>query len=163
VSGGSAVGASGWGAGTNGGWTINKGEFMFRCRTDASGDTVSDRESHDEHTDSDTLPPDRRKCQSAYAHFDEIAAMRRSAAPNRGVRARPSSIQFFATCRELPEEVQGCLVPAYYNGHADDCEANFAHLRKAQLAKIDALFFDDDAEPAPPVVPAKAPLHSNEF
>lgn len=80
-------------------------------------------------------PPSPRACEEAYEdltrYFDADPERRRPP----GLHAQA----FVATCRELPEAAQKCLLFSYMQSHASQCDERLSHVTPDLMRRIAAM------------------------
>lgn len=91
-------------------------------------------------------------CGTSYRGLQAMTEQLRRTMPEQPSNPLPPRDAFLEVCRDMPQEVQRCLVISYAVDHQEECETQSTNLDPALRARIDALM-----NTAPPQAPAGAP------
>ncbi len=89
---------------------------------------------------------DVRVCEASYkyeADFADYWAARTAGGKRR--EDLPSSDEFVAVCKGMPEGVQRCLHEHYREAHEKECDGLWAQLGAGEKQKVDGLFLESGA------------------
>jgi hypothetical protein len=88
-------------------------------------------------------------CGVSYRGLEAKLAQLARAMPDQPTNPLPARDRFLEVCREMPQEVQQCLVVSYAMEHQEECQQASATLDPAVRARLDAMMNSGAAAAAP--------------
>jgi hypothetical protein len=88
-------------------------------------------------------------CGVSYRGLEAMLAQLARAMPDQPTNPLPARDRFLEVCREMPQEVQQCLVVSYAMEHQEECQQASATLDPAVRARLDAMMNSGAAAAAP--------------
>ncbi|MCA9533123.1 MAG: hypothetical protein KC593_05570 [Myxococcales bacterium] len=91
-------------------------------------------------------------CGVSYRGLQAMLTSLAQAMPDQPTNPLPQRDRFLEVCREMPREVQQCLVVSYAMEHQEQCQAASENLDPAVRARLDAMM--NSGAPTAPAAPA---------